>query len=210
VLRNTRADELISGKPAKVSSATRHAMIEFAPAEEPRQADAPDPSDPHIRWMIPRINLRFRIGLCAVLLILLVISPGGWGGKFIGLAMIAFLTGSFRESFIDSDILYVQLTICFIPLKLKKYRLKKYIQIEIELEQPAGWWTFILLGPVYWLWMRIIDFTIPWFGGLFQLWIANKKKRVLVWQGCSEDDFNHNLQQLKTATGLEAIRAGRY
>lgn len=185
-------------------------MIEFAPAEEPQRTAPPDPSEPHIRWMIPRINQRFRIGLCLVLLILLAISPGVWVGKFIGATMIAFLTGSFRESFIDGDILYVQLTICFIPLKQKKYRLKKYTRIEIELEQPAGWWTFFLFGPVYWLWMRIIDFAVPWLGGLFQLWVANKKKRVLVWQGTSEEDFNRNLQSLTNATGLEAVRTGRY
>lgn len=185
-------------------------MVEFAPAEEPQRAVPPDPSDPHIRWMIPRINRPIRIGVFVVLLILLLISPGSWAGKFVGLVMIAFLTNSFRESFIDGDILYVQLTICFIPLKMKKYRLKKYSQIEIELEQPAGWWTFFLFGPIYWLWMRIIDFAIPWLGGLFQLWVANQEKRVLVWQGCSEEDFDRNLESLKNATGLQAVRSGRY
>lgn len=185
-------------------------MIEFSTAEEQQHADATDPSNPYIRWMIPRVNLRFRIGLCVVLLILLAISPGNLGAKFIGLTMITFLTGSFRKSFIESDVLYVQLTISFIPLKLKKYRLKKYTQIEIMLEQPAGWWTFFLLGPVYWLWMRGLDFAIPWLGGLFQLWLAHRDRKVLVWQGCSEEDFNHNLQELKNATGLEAVRSGGY
>jgi hypothetical protein len=177
--------------------------MEFAAAEEPQHTT---PSDPTVRRMIPEVNLPFRIGLFAVLVLLIAISPGPWTRKFWGVLLFSFLTGSFRKSFIEFEVLYVQLTVCFIPLKQKRYKLKRFKRIEIKLEEQAGWWTFFLFGPIQWVWSRFLDFAIPWFGGTYQLWLASGKKQVLVWQGCSDEDYEHNLEQLQTATGLEAVR----
>jgi hypothetical protein len=186
--------------------------MEFAPApgDEPESDSAVDPDEPHIRWMTPRPNVKFRVGLAAVLLVLLALSPGVMQAKFVGLLTITFLVGSYRRSYLDADAAYVQLTVCFIPLKRKKYRLRKFNHLEIMLEEPAGWWTFFLFSPVYWIWMRALDFAIPWLGGLHQLWLSNPKRKVLIWQGVSDEDFQQNLKQLETATGLRAERSGGY
>ena len=179
--------------------------MEFAAAKEPKSSRS---SDPSIRRMIPEANLGFRIGLFAVLVLLIAISPGPWTRKIWGVLLFAFMTGSFRKSFIEFEVIYIQLTVCFIPLKQKRYKLRRFKRIEIKLEEQAGWWTFFLFGPIQWAWCRFLDFAIPWFGGTYQLWLGSGEKKILVWQGCSDDDYEHNLKQLQTATGLEAIRTG--
>jgi hypothetical protein len=177
--------------------------MEFAAAKEPEPIPA---SDPTIRRMIPQANLAFRAAVFGGLVCLIAISPGPWTRKFWGVLLFAFLTGSFRKSFIEFETLYVQLTVCFIPLKQKRYKLKRFKRIEIRLEEQAGWWTFFLFGPIQWVWCRFLDFAIPWFGGTYQLWLGSGKKQVLVWQGCSDEDYEHNLKQLQSATGLETVR----
>ena len=162
------------------------------------------------RWMIPQPRLPLRIGIFAGLMLLLALSPGAWVPKLTGVLMISFLVGSYRESFIEDETLSVQLVVCFIPMKRKKYRLRKFSQIEIMLDPPAGWWTFFLFGPFQWIWSRVLDFAIPWFGGLYQLWLVSPKKRVLVWQGCSDSDFENNLKELQTTTALEVLRTGGF
>jgi len=175
--------------------------MEFEPAE---------PSEETQRWLIPQPKLKPRAMICAVLLVLLALSPGSLSGKFVGLLMIAFLTGSFRRSYLDAEIAHVQMVVCFIPMKMKRYRLKRFHEIEIMLEEPAGWWSFFLFGPIQWLWFRALDFAIPWLGGLYQIWLARPDKKVLIWQGCFDEDFEQNLEMLKSTTGYDVSRAGGY
>jgi hypothetical protein len=175
--------------------------MDFEPAE---------PSEQTERWFVPKMNLRFRVICCSVLLALLAISPGGLFAKSIGQLLITFMTGSFRRSFIDAEIAHVQMTVCFIPLKINRYRLKRFYQIEIMLEEPAGWWTFFLFGPIQWLWFRMLDFAIPWLGGMYQIWIARGDKKVMLWQGGFDEDYEQNLEMLKSITGYEVIRSGGY
>jgi hypothetical protein len=175
--------------------------MEFEPAE---------PSEQTQRWFVPTINLRNRIIICLVLLFLLAISPGALIGKLMGLLTITFMTGSFRRTYIDAEIAHVQMTVCFIPLKMNRYRLKRFYQIEIMLEEPAGWWTFFLFGPIQWLWFRFLNFAIPWLGGVYQIWLSREGKKVMLWQGSFDEDYEQNLEMLKSMTGYEVVRSGGY
>jgi hypothetical protein len=83
------------------------------------------------------------------------------------------------------------------------------IEIETEADQRAGWRVFFFLGAYTWIVFRIADYLLPWFGGFYRLSLRSAKgKRVLVWQGNSDDLFEENLALLENATGLPVERKG--
>ncbi len=158
----------------------------------------------------PVANRSYRIGLFALLLPL-PFASAGMMYKTYAAALFYFLVGSYRRtSFLDGQ-LRRQLVIAFFPLRQQQSSVERFVQIEIESEadQRAGWGVFFILGPYSWIIFRVSDYLVPWFGGFYRLSLRSAKgKRVLVWQGNSDDFFEENLELLKETTGLPVERKG--
>ena len=71
----------------------------------------------------------------------------------------------------------------------------------------TGWGTFILLGPVMWVFSLVFDYLIPALGGPYEIWLETAKGReILAWNGYNQQHFESNLELLHNQTGAE-IRA---
>ncbi len=97
--------------------------------------------------------------------------------------------------------------VCFYPLPPKSCKLKRVVAVETKIEQHAGWGTFFLFGPIQWVFSRVFDRLLPWIGGDYQIWLRQPKdKRLMAWQGNSDEDYRENLDMLQSATGAEIGR----
>lgn len=159
-----------------------------------------------VHWIQPRPRPGIRLAVFAILVALLAISPGRLPAKGVGLVTIAFLTGSYRRALVEEEKLETQLVICFYPLRKRRVALRKFSRIEVAIEEPSGWWVFFLFGPIQWLWNRILDHVFPWFSGIYQIRLAAPNRSILVWQGCSDEVYEQNLELLRGLTGLEIAR----
>ena len=156
---------------------------------------------------IPRLWLR--TVLFAVLLTPLLLSSVGWFQKLFVVAMLALMVGTFRRSWIRGDKFRTGMVVMFYPMRMRQWKLERFVAIEIEIDDRLSFLWILVTGPMFWLLWRISDFLFPWIGGEFTLRLRTAKgKRVLVWQGNSEDHFETNLELLKTATGAEIQRKG--
>ena len=155
---------------------------------------------------VPRRGLRWAlfIGLTGPLLGL---SSAPWGGKGLVVVMNALVFGTFMTSRVEGERFHRRMTVCFVPLRERRWKVGKFVQVETEVEPRAGIWTFALLGGSTWLVWRICDFLFPWAGGEYKLWLRPPRgERVLAWQGNGEDRFRENLERLQSATGLPVGR----
>ncbi len=148
----------------------------------------------------PQIWLR-RI-LFVVAMIPLLFSSMSWYVKPVAAVMPAFLLGSYRLAYVSEGSLYLQMVVMFLPLRLRRYPLNRIVAIETKWTDAAhaGW--FLMFG-LYWLWCRLFDWLVPWMGGSYELWVRSAKgKRVLVWQGNSDEIYQENLELLHGAAGV--------
>lgn len=159
------------------------------------------------RFLHPLPRIQFRVGLFVLLIIPPLVTSGPWTGKISAVVMVSFLVGTYRRSVISGGTFQTNMTWMFIPFSPRRCKLKYVATIETGLEPRAGWWTFFLFGPSFWVFSRICDFLMPWIGGEMKLWLRSAKgKRLLAWQGNSNDHFQANLAMLKNATGAEVVR----
>ena len=123
---------------------------------------------------------------------------------------MAFFLGSYRVARLNEGWFERRMVVFFIPLRLKRWQLERFIQIETIWDEGMHvGWSFII-GPVYWLWYRFFDLILPWLGGEYKIRLRHAKGGpVLVWQGNSDRQFEANLAILKASTGLPVQRAGR-
>ncbi len=162
------------------------------------------------RSLQPNPRLWLRAVLFAVLLTPLLLSSVGWFQKLFVVAMLALMVGTFRRSWIRGDKFRTGMVVMFYPMRMRQWKLERFVVIEIELENRLHFLWVLATGPMLWLVCRISDFLFPWIGGEFTLWLRTAKgKRVLAWQGNSEDHFETNLELLQNATGAEIQRKGR-
>ena len=156
---------------------------------------------------VPNVPLR-----CVVLVILLIplfIGSVGWATRLFAIAMLTTLVGSYRDTRIRGDRIETGLVIAFITLKRRRWKLRRFVQIDVTLEPGAGWGVFFLFGPLQLAMCYVLDWLFPWFGGRYQIWLHGAKgSRVLVWQGSSDALFQDNLRSLETVSGLPVERAG--
>ena len=159
------------------------------------------------RHLQPDVRIVIRRVLFGVLIIPALVASSPWFVKIVGCAMVAFLTGTYRESRIVGSRFETRMVFLFVRRDYKKFKLDHVVTIETGLEDRAGWGTFFLFGPLYWAASRACDFLLPWVGGEFKLWLRSARgRRLLAWQGNSEDYFQSNLEILQTATGADVER----
>lgn len=115
------------------------------------------------RVIHPVSNVRLRAGILAGLIVLLLFSDGAWTMKLLAAALMLFFTGSFRRASIDGNKLETQLTLGFVPLRAKKYKLSRFAEIEIDVDSgiDVG---MIVVGVIttVCLWMAYTQ-MLPWF-----------------------------------------------
>jgi hypothetical protein len=156
---------------------------------------------------IPRLWLRLSIWIALVAFI--SIGHASWISKLGFAFWSAFFLGTYRRARLNNGWFERWMVVMFIPMKVKRWQLERFIQIETVWEEGmhVGW--ALVIGPAMWLWARLFDLIIPWMGGEYQLRLRHAKGGpVLVWQGNSEANFHANLEILKANTGLPIHRAG--
>ena len=151
-----------------------------------------------------------RVPVLAVLLASIVLGNLAWWQKVFVAVMLTLLAGTFRRSCVRGDKFRTGMTIMFYRLPIRQWKLERFVTIEVETEGRLHFGWVVLMELCLWLWLRLSDYLFPWIGGEFGLWLCSVKgKRVLAWQGNSEDYFRNNLEMLETATGAEVQRKGR-
>lgn len=154
----------------------------------------------------PRVGLR--VGLLALFLLPLLISSLNWPTKGGAIFFWTLLFGSCRLAWLRDDRFEQQLVIGFVPLKVQKYRLKRIDAIGIDTEEPVGCLWILILGVAMVLTFWVFDWLFPWVGGRYRIWLLTQsEKRILAWQGNSEETLHETLAQFEAATGLKFERA---
>lgn len=159
------------------------------------------------RNLQPVPRLRFRCILLAVLWIPPIVFSIGLLAKVFACAFVALLVGTYRQSQITDERFRTRMVVLFYPLPPKSCKLKRVVAVETKTEQHAGIGTVLLFGPLQWVFSHVFDRLLPWIGGDYQIWLRQpKEKRLMAWQGNSDEDFRDNLEMLKSATGAEIGR----
>jgi hypothetical protein len=124
--------------------------------------------------------------------------------KLIFAAVTAAWIGSYPLSRIRGGHLERVMFLMFVPAHTKRWSLDRFVRIQAECvpeDEFAGAW-FWIFG-TWWVFGLVLDWMVPWMGGSCKLWLrAASGKRVLVWQGSSDQQFRENLELLQQTTGL--------
>jgi hypothetical protein len=158
------------------------------------------------RQLVPELNLRMRLIVLGVLLIPLLFA---WRIGIVWMLLSCFmpvmLTGTYRVSRITGEWFDTQFFLGFVPLARSKCKLPGVIYIHTKFQATqTGWWTFILFGPVMWLFSLVFDYLIPALGGPYEIWLETAKGReILAWNGYNQQHFESNLELLHNQTGAE-------
>jgi hypothetical protein len=156
--------------------------------------------------LTPPVDMRIRVAALVVLLIPVFLAPRlslVW--RALACFMPLVLTGTFRTSKIDGDWFDTRFFLGYVPVIHHRCKLRGVIYIGTKYgESGTGWGTFMLFGPVQWIFGLIFDFLVPAIGGPYELWVETAKGREIVaWQGYSQHHFQKNLELLCNQTGAE-------
>jgi hypothetical protein len=153
----------------------------------------------------PRIHLR--LGILAVFMLPLLLSTVSLLAKAFAFVFWTLLIGSYRQAFLREDRFEQHYFIGFVPLKVYKWRLKKLEALGLDTEEPVGCLWIIVLGVAMVLTFRVFDWLFPWVGGRYRIWLLTQsEKRILAWQGNSEETLHETLAQFEQATGMKCQR----
>lgn len=170
----------------------------------------PAPVDTTTTWLLPRSWLWLRIALFVAIAGAGLATGARAQSKVIWVLSAAFLLGSFRVARFRAGHFERRMIFMFIPLKLKRWPVKRFVDIETRFGDPGatgGMLIISLFNIFFFLWSALFDRLIPWLGGNFQLRLKlDGKGRVLVWQGNSEKTFHENLEILEETTKLRVRR----
>lgn len=154
----------------------------------------------------PAANLTLRLSVLAVLLLILVVAsrfsiPTILAGSLFPL----FLTGTYRVSEIAGEKFSTQFHLAFIPLKKERCRLPAVMFIHTTFQaNQTGCLTFVLFGPMQWLFGMVFDRLIPSVGGPYEIWLETAKGRELMaWKGYDQSQFESNRDLLRNHTQAE-------
>lgn len=174
------------------------------------KAAPPAPVDPTTTWLLPRSWLWLRIALFVAIAGFGLATGARTPSKVIWVLSAAFLLGSFRVAKIRGGQFERRMIFMFIPLKLKRWPMERFVDIETRFGDPGAMGAqlvFSIFNIFFVLWAWLFDRLIPWLGGNFQLRLKLVKGgRVLVWQGNSEATFQKNLATLEAVTKLRVRR----
>lgn len=141
--------------------------------------------------------------------LILLVSPsrGEWYKKVIFCVPMAVWLGSYPVIMIRNQRLVRQWFVVFVPLRPRRWKIDRFVQIETDTEEQTGFLSLLFFGFQWWLIWSLCDRLMPWAGGGFRLsFRAASGKRVLAWQGNGERNFRRNLQMLESASGLPVVR----
>lgn len=156
--------------------------------------------------LIPPVDLRVRIPMLIVLLIPVALAPRlspVW--RVLACFMPLMLSGTYRVSCIKGDWLETRLFLGFVPVRKNRCKLRTVMNIGTKYGgSEPGVWTFMLFGPIQFIFGYLFDFMIPAIGGPYELWLETAKGReFIVWQGFSQQYFESNLELLRNQTGAD-------
>ena len=162
------------------------------------------------RQLLPVLNLRMRLIVLGVLLLPLLLLAWQIGIVWLLLSSIMplMLTGTYRLSRIVGESFDTRFHLAFVPLRRCRCRLPGVVYIHTTYKTAqTGWGTFLLFGPVMWVFSLVFDYLIPALGGPYEIWLETAKGReILAWNGYNQQHFEANLELLHNQTGAE-IRA---
>jgi hypothetical protein len=160
-------------------------------------------------WLLPRRSYKLRLGIWIALCALGLIGTAAAGPTFAFCLSMGLLTGSFPQAYLLEGALCKELYVLFFRVNKKRWKLSRFIQIEIGLEdRPFDNMANVLkLGELLnqiWAWF---DACVPWLGGDYKIYLRSSSgKRVLAWHGSNDAQYQANLELLRTATGLKIDR----
>lgn len=152
--------------------------------------------------LTPNLSPQFRYGLLVVLLLPVLLAPGlNITPRVFASLLPLGLTGTYRVTTIRGAFLETVFRICHIPISRQRCRLAAVVSIGTYYGGQTGVWTFVLFGPIQYLFGWIFDALIPALGGPLELSIETAKGREFtVWQGVSQVHFERNLELLRNQT----------
>ncbi|MBI5757392.1 MAG: hypothetical protein HZA46_02595 [Planctomycetales bacterium] len=158
--------------------------------------------------LTPKPSLRLRLTVLTIWFVPIGLASLSWEERPLALLVPLLFTGTYRTARIVEDRFEVQLRVLFVPLKPKTCKLQHVGHIATEFkEEGAGWGTLVLFGPLQWVSCWVLDRVLPAFGGPLQLWLVTAKGReLLAWRGFSDEHYEHNLELLKSRTGVGVQR----
>jgi hypothetical protein len=157
-------------------------------------------------WLQPVRSFKLRLAIWVALCALALIGTTGPGPKFAFCLSMGLLTGSFPQSFLMDGAFYWELYVLFFRVNKNRWKLSRFVQIEIELEdRPFDSMAnvFKLAELLNRIW-ALFDACVPWLGGDYKIYLRSASgKRVLAWQGSNDGQYQANLELLRRATGLK-------
>lgn len=158
------------------------------------------------RQLSPEFSRNRRLILLAVLLIPVLLAPGmSWLGRALACVLPVLLTGTYSISRVGSDRFDCWSYVGFVPTSHHRCRLESVVSIHSSYAtDQTGWGTFMLFGPVQWVFGMLFDYLIPSMGGPYEIWLETAKGReILAWKGYGQPHYEKNLSMLRNATGAE-------
>lgn len=155
----------------------------------------------------PEVKLQPRYWILAVIVLLLLCVPylGPWWARLLGCILPVILTGTYRVSTVNGDKFQTQLFFGFVPLKPQKCNLPGVIYVETKYNAIGpGFATFLMFGPLQFVFGYIFDMLIPALGGAYEIWLITAKGReISAWQGINQQHFEENVELLAARSGAE-------
>jgi hypothetical protein len=156
---------------------------------------------------VRRFRRRFFIwlALCALALI----GTAGAASKFAFCLSMGLLLGSFPQAYLQEEAFHRELFVIFLRVQKKRWKLSRFVQIEIDLEEgPFDSMANVfksgeLLSRIW----SLFDACVPWLGGDYKIYLRSASgKRVLAWQGSNDGQYQRNLDLLGRTSGLKVER----
>jgi len=153
--------------------------------------------------LTPVLDRRIRFAVLAGLLVPVFLAPGlSLLVRFAACVLPILFTGTFRVTRFRGASLETTFHFGFVPVLKHRCKLAAIVTIGTRYGGNTGIWTFVLFGPVQWIFCWIFDYLVPALGGPFELWVETAKGReFVVWQGASQQHFEQNLELLCNETG---------
>lgn len=156
--------------------------------------------------LVPPTRVTVRLIILVILIVPLFVIPDlHIVGRILSCAMPLIVTGTYRISRIVEGRFETQFRFAFIPFPLQKCKMATvgFIETTYGGAQP-GAWTFLLFGPLQFIFGWLFDYLIPSLGGPFEIWLVTAKGReIKAWQGHNQDYFDANLKLLQSQTNAE-------
>ena len=155
----------------------------------------------------PEVKIQSRYWVLAAVVLFFAFVPylGPWWARLLGCVLPAALAGTFRVSKVDGDRFQSQLHFAFFPLKPQKCNLPGVIYVETKYNAIGpGIGTFLIFGPLQFIFGYIFDLLIPALGGAYEIWLITAKGReISAWQGFNQQHFEENVALLAARSGAE-------